>query len=177
MLRLWKKGLGMTDGERCLALAYVIVSGFGAALAFVIVTQLGNGAGLDRPFSNYESWIVLSGAIGSGCALYLAGGRIGQSGAIGFLRGCIAAIWISTVGAIIAGTLALPLYGTMFGPFVVIVTLLGQPLLAVFWFANLLAAHILVLTWRKERNSILYSLGQNEQGIRIGRLAVIDTAS
>ncbi|MCW1951376.1 MAG: hypothetical protein KIH44_008410, partial [Octadecabacter sp.] len=52
------------------------------------------------------------------------------------------------------GTLGLPLYGTMFGPFIVVVTLLGAPILAMLWAFTLLGIHILLASYQRERDSI-----------------------
>lgn len=144
----------MTDGERSLTLAYVFVALFGAGMAFVAVAQMGQGAIIGRAMNWYEWWIVTTGALGGVIALFLAGDRMGQPGWRGHLRGAMGAIWVSFVGALIAGTLALPLYGTMFGPFTLGVTLAGSPPLAALWFANLMSAHLLISAWRIERDSI-----------------------
>ena len=166
--------LRTTDGERCLALAYLIVALFGAGLAFVVATQISGGELLQRSLTNYERWLVLTGGIGGAGALYLAGDKMGQEGLIGHLRAIPAVIWVSFVGALISGTLSLPFYGTMFGPFTLGVTLVGSPVLACLWFANLFAAHILIGAWRAERDT-LFRRNQLDQhtnpAIRQGRVA------
>ena len=71
-------------------------------------------------------------------------------------------VWISFVGALIGGTLALPFYGTMFGPFTLVVTLLNAPFLAVLWIWTLFSAHLMIKERRIERDSIIYlELPQN----------------
>ncbi len=143
-----------TDGERCLALAYVVVGLFGAGMAFVAVTQLGHGEILARPMLVYEKWIVLCGLIGGICGLYLAGDRMGQPGWSGHLRAVYGAGIVSFAGPIIAGTLALPVYGTMFGPFTMAMIFFGSPMVGLLWLANLMAAHLLIGAWRAERDSV-----------------------
>ena len=64
------------------------------------------------------------------------------------LRGIIA---VSFVGTLIGGTLALPFYGTMFGPLMFVLTLVGHPGLAALWLATLIACHFLLQVWRRER--------------------------
>ena len=61
---------------------------------------------------------------------------------------------VTFFGPIIAGTLALPLYGTMFGPFTLGLIFFASPMTAVFWLGNLLGVHVLFLTWHSERDSI-----------------------
>ena len=67
------------------------------------------------------------------------------------------AILISFAGSLIAGTLALPLYGTMFGPFALAVIFVSSPLLAGLWAFNLFGVHVLMCQWRIERDSIFGS--------------------
>ncbi len=143
-----------TDGERSLALAYVVVALFGAGMAFVAVSQLSQGAIIARPMTWYETWIVLTGALGGVAALKFAGDKMGRPGWRGHVRAVMGSLWVSFVGALIAGTLSLPLYGTMFGPFTLGVILAGSPILAGLWFANLMSAHLLISAWCIERDSI-----------------------
>jgi hypothetical protein len=42
----------------------------------------------------------------------------------------------------------------MFGPFIVTVTLLGVPLLAILWAFNLFGVHVLMGIYQRERDSI-----------------------
>ena len=148
-----------TEGERARALAFFLLGVFGAGMGFLAVTRLSEGAFFDRGMSLYEYYIVLAGALGSMAALFLSGDRMGRPGADGVLRGLAGGVWVSFVGAVIAGTLALPGYGTMFGPFTMAVTLAGAPILAFFWVANLLAVHVLMANWQRERDSIFVPEG------------------
>jgi len=50
--------------------------------------------------------------------------------------------------------MALPLYGTMFGPFTLFVSLFSAPLLALLWVNVLVGAHFLLAIWRTERDTI-----------------------
>lgn len=153
--RLWAE----TQGERARALAYVIVVFGGAVLSFVSVGRLSRGPEL--PFVApdwYGLWIVASGGIGALGGLYLVRERLGQPGAGGWRRAIIAVLLLSFAGSIIAGTLALPIYGTMFGPLSLVVTLIDLPLLAAAWVGCVLLAHGLMRRWREERESIFAPL-------------------
>lgn len=143
-----------SEGERARALAFMIIALFGAGMAFLSVTQLNDRAFFDRGLTWYEIYIILCGALGGMAALFLSGDRMGQPGIEGTLRGFAGGIWVSFVGAVIGGTLALPLYGTMFGPFTLAVTLAGAPLLMLIWVSNLIAVHLLLRIWHRERDSI-----------------------
>lgn len=154
MSRFRRNLFSLTDGERCLVLAYLVVGIFGGGMAFVAVTQLGHGAILSRAMSLYEKWMVMAGMLGAMAGLYMAGDRMGQPGWAGHRRALFGAVFVTFVGSVVAGTLALPLYGTMFGPFTMAMTMVGAPVVALLWISNLLAAHMLIGAWRAERDSL-----------------------
>lgn len=141
-------------GERSRAIAFVIVGVFGAGIGFLVALRLGQGAILFEGMRGYDIWMMVAGAIGSMAALALAGQQFGRPGANGFLRALVASVWVSFLGSLIGGTLMLPFYGTMFGPFTLAVTLVGSPLFGVMWFLNLIGAHLMLSHWRRERDSI-----------------------
>lgn len=153
MNALWKR-LQLTEGERGVILAYFVVCVFGAGMALSVVGQLGGAETIMRSLSRYDIWIILSGCIGSGIGLYVGRNWMGHPGFSGWRNAIIGLFVITFAAAICAGTLALPFYGTMFGPFTVIMSFVGSPILAVFWFAILLSAHALMTDWRYERDSI-----------------------
>ena len=154
MRKRWRNRQIPTEGERARALAYITIALFGAGFAFLTVTRMYGARVLGAGLTWYDLWIVVSGGIGAAAALFLAGDRMGQPGFRGIYRALVGMIWVSFVGALIAGTLALPFYGTMFGPFTLGVTLTSAPLLAMLWFANLLSVHALLTRWHIERDSI-----------------------
>jgi len=116
-----------------MAYAYLVVMLFGAALSVNVVLTLGGIAAWMTPFSSYDYWVIFCGAVGAGVGLYLGRERFGHTGTRGAVQAAVGIVWISFVGALIGGTLALPFYGTMFGPFTLVVTLLNAPFLAVLW--------------------------------------------
>ncbi len=148
------KGRSFSDGERALAIALLATALFGAVVATIAVMRFDRGAVIGRPLSPYEIWIVASGAIGAAAGLYLWRHRIGHLGPRGAVRSLGGMVLVSVLGAVIAGTLALPLYGTMFGPFTLVVILASSPFAAMAWFVNQLAAHLLVQRFHAERDSI-----------------------
>ena len=143
--------LGYTQGERRMFLSYAITGLFGAGLALLVVYRLEEQSIFRRAFTAYEYWILASGAVGAMLALRMARDRLGRPGWRDPALGIFAT---SFLGAIIAGTLALPIYGTMFGPFAMVMVFLASPLTAILWFANLLAAHFMMRLWHAERDSI-----------------------
>lgn len=151
-LRLRKK-TKRSEGERARALAFMLVGTCSAALGFLAVLHL-NRAALFERFSLYEWWVVVASGLGGMIALFLAGDRLGQAGLRGFGRAFAGGIWVTFIGALIGGTLSLPFYGTMFGPFIVAVTLFGAPVLSMVWAFNLLGVHVLLGIYQRERDSI-----------------------
>lgn len=151
----------MTPGERGVLVAGLVVSIFGAGLAHSVVGQLGGSNTILRTLSHYDFWIIVSGALGAVFGLYLGRNWMGHPGFAGWRKASLGIFVITMISAICGGTLALPLYGTMFGPFSVIMTFFGNPILAVFWSAILLAAHALIIDWRFERDSIFREPADN----------------
>lgn len=149
-LRRFRK---LTEGELARALAFFLVGACSAGLGYLAVLHLDREA-LFTGLSWYQTWIVVASGLGGVIALFLAGDRLGQSGTTGAMRGAAGAIWVTFIGALIGGTLSLPFYGTMFGPFIVTVTLLGAPLLAMLWAFNLFGVHMLLGIYQRERDSI-----------------------
>ena len=145
---------GISEGERRRALAYLIVALFGAGLSFIAVTRLSGSEVIEHRLGWHQIWMVLAGAGGATGALHMLRHRMGMPGLPGLVRAIVGALLISFVGALIAGTLALPVYGTMFGPFTLAVMFVSAPFLAALWGANLIAAHFLMQSWQAERDSI-----------------------
>ncbi len=164
LLRLYRR-LRLTPGEQSILLAFFGVGLFGAVMAVNVMMTLGGVAASMTPFSAYDYWIILSGAVGACIGLF--GGRdwLGHSGARGAMKAAIGMLWISFMGGLVGGSLALPLYGTMFGPFTLFVSLFSAPFLALFWGCILIAAHLLLKIWRNERDSI-FNAAPTERGFQ-----------
>ena len=138
-------------GERRFLLAHLATGCLGAALALIVVLRLDPDAMFARPLGWYERWIIVSGFLGGAAGVWLARERLGRA----VWPDLPIALFILTgMGAIVGGTLALPLYGTMFGPFTLAVIFVASPVAATLWLANGLAAHVLMRSWHAERDSI-----------------------
>ncbi|EAR52624.1 methionine sulfoxide reductase B [Oceanicola granulosus HTCC2516] len=145
----------VTEGERARAAAYGLVAVIGAVMSFLVIQRLdADVRGPLHPLTFYEFWQIAAGAIGAAAALRLSGEMFGQPGLRGWKSAAMGVLFVSFVGALIAGTLVLPLYGTMFGPFSLAVALAGSPILALAWVSHLFGAHWLMRRWRDERDSI-----------------------
>ncbi|SEW20784.1 hypothetical protein SAMN04488515_1599 [Cognatiyoonia koreensis] len=154
MLRLKSAGFGPTPGERSLAIAYLGVAIFGAVISFSVVNRLGGSNAVIRPLGGYDFWVIISGALGAYGGLYLGRVWLGHPGMAGWLKALVAIPVISFIAALIGGTFALPGHGTMFGPLALLTTLIGNPLLALFWSCTILSAHYRFAIWREERETI-----------------------
>jgi len=145
---------GPTEGQRARLIAFFLVALFGMIMGYLAVLRFNDGTALAGGLNWYETWIVVAAGLGGVSALWLAGDRVGQHGPRTTPRVLAGLIWVSLVGAIIAGTLALPVYGTMFAPFTLVVTLMTSPLVVLFWTACMGAVHMCMVTYRSERDSV-----------------------
>ena len=150
--RLW-----LTEGEKGVFLAYVALAIFGAGMAHTVVNDLGGDDVILRKLSVWDVWMIFAGAIGADIGLFSARHSFGNGVRTALWGACI----VTGVATVIGGTLALPGYGTMFGPFAVFVTFWSSPLLFLFWCIMLLAVHLLFLKWRQERETIYASPKDN----------------
>ncbi len=148
-----RKKRKLSEGARARALAFFLAAISSGGLGFLAVVHLDQRA-LFEQMTPYQIWIIVASAIGGMLALFLAGDKVGSNGKTNIVRAVAGGIWVSFVGALIGGTLSLPLYGTMFGPFIVAVTLLGAPILAIVWIFNLVAIHVLMSKYQLERDTI-----------------------
>jgi hypothetical protein len=147
-----------SHGEYRLALAVLALFLFGAGLGLITALRLGHGGIMREGLGLYDIWLVLSGGLGAAGALFLLRDRFGHEGTAGLMRALGGIAGVSFLAPLIAGTLSLPLYGTMFGPFTFAVILAGMPVFAVVWFFMLALTHLMLRSLRDERESIFRPL-------------------
>ena len=97
-LRRLLRRVTLTEGEQSILLAFFGVAFFGAALALNIVMTLGGQEIMQRSFSAYDYWIVLSGALGGCVGLYMGRNWMGHPGLRGAAFALVGTIWISLFG-------------------------------------------------------------------------------
>lgn len=146
--------VALTHGERLRRAAYAATAIAGAVLALAVAVRLGHGAEDGPRLSTYDIWVTLAGLAGGFVGLRLTEHLFGHPGAWGFLRAAGGLVLICVTAPVVAGSLALPLYGTMFGPFMFGTTLFAVPLLGLIWAGTLLAVHLCLAPWRRERDSV-----------------------
>lgn len=155
--------LTLSAGEQSLAFGFAKVCLAGALTAVTTADMLLQGA-LDH---GVFVWSILCGALGVGWALVVCIRWLGHSGRIGVFKFVFAALSIGFVGAVAAGSLILPIYGTMFGPFALTMAFVNVPGLALIWFVSIGAAHCAAIRWREEHDTIFHvELPETEGQIR-----------
>lgn len=148
----------ISRGERSFIFAMIGTSILGATLSCVAVMHLSETSPESRISTAITYWTLLAGCIGGASGLWACYERwFGHEGARGWASALIGAFITSGIGSVIAGTLILPFYGTMFGPFQLIMLIVAYPSLGLIWLGMLMCAHGLLGQWRQERDSIFQS--------------------
>lgn len=168
------KVIHLTRGEKSLAVAFGAVVAMSAGITILVMSGLEGENAIPPEPTWYDNWVIFAGALSGGIALYLARGWMGMQGYVGFARAAVGSVAVALGAAVIAGTLILPLYGTIFGPIMVVTQFLDLPLLALSWFAVTMAAHALIGRWREER-ALGYGRGADRGAVtQLSRLSQIN---
>jgi hypothetical protein len=146
--------IALSQGQTLRRAAYAVTAAAGALLALAVVVRLGHPQDGVGGLTTYDVWVTLAGFAGGFAGLRLTEHLFGHPGAWGVLRAMGGIVMICVTAPVIAGSLALPLYGTMFGPFMFGTTLVAVPLLGLIWAGTLLAVHLCLAPWRRERDSV-----------------------
>ena len=142
-----------SPAERTVLTAYFGLSATGALLGFDALEEL---QAMDElvgvTAGNWLSTILAaSGALLAAIILRESFGRPGLLGAgQAFVSSCVA----TCLMGIIAGTFLLPVFGTMFGPWLIITTLIVKPWLALPWALALFGFHLARSEYDRERETI-----------------------
>lgn len=158
-----KNWLHPSRGEKGMCWAHVIVAIFGAGLSFTAINRLGGNTEIIRSFSAYDYWAILSGALGAAAALFVGRRWFGWPGVRGLFTALCGVPVISFMGGLIGGTLALPVYGTMFGPMALAVTFYDNPMVTLFWVLTVMCAHFLIAIYRSERDTVFRDIPKQEE--------------
>lgn len=129
----------------------MIAAFFGAALAIVVVNKFSNQAPRFEHVYFYDVWALLSGAVGASLGLFLGRRWMGRPGVKGACCAMVGALAITFTAALIGGSLALPIYGTMFGPLAVVSTFYEVPIAALLWLSMIYLCHRAFSHYRQER--------------------------
>lgn len=145
----------LSVGERRFLVALCGTGVLGAVLACIGVMRLSDTSPASQSEFVFTYWTAVAGFVGAAGGFMSSYSRwFGHIGSSGWLSALCGAMVLSGVGSVVAGSLILPLYGTMFGPLQLVTTLIAHPLLAVSWIGMLICVHGLLRPWRAERDSI-----------------------
>ena len=161
----------LTQGEKALFASYACAGVAGAWTSYIVTLRLlDRDAVLSSPMGIFELWTFIAGAVGAILAIYLNRRWFGHHGLSGIRFTLVAILNTTFVAAVIGGTLALPIYGTMFGPLAITGTFWASPPILYLWLASLLGANFAYGLYRKERDSVFLARLPSEDEISNQRL-------
>jgi hypothetical protein len=141
----------LSRAERALLLAYGLVVAVGALIGFfTLYNQFVAAEGI----SVYRGWLGIGGMIGALLGVRLSRDGFGHEGTRGALRAVFASCVATGLTGVIGGTIALPILGTMFGPWLLVVSFAQGPALLLLWLIALLVVQRAYGLLRDERDSI-----------------------
>ena len=143
---------GLSNGDKAMALTAVVFFVVSTLVSSAVVNVLHPTNNPSAMMTAAQLWFVTAGVVGAFVARILAHRWFGLPGPVGWLQAGVGCIMVTTLAGIIGGTIALPIYGTMFGPMMVTVTLAADPLLTMSWFAALMSSHLSARVIRDERD-------------------------
>ena len=160
-----------TDGERALFAAFVAAGLAGAWVTLIVTNRLLGEESLFFEFVSFHGlWNFIAGAIGTVSSIYLNRRWFGHEGLAG-LRYTAGAILNTTfVATLIAGTFALPFYGTMFGPLAIVGTFWTSPAVLAIWLFVLAGVNLAYGVYRRERASVFEAKLPSETEVYFKRL-------
>ena len=151
MFTRFMKAMYITRGEKYFVLAYAAVIAMTAGITMLIMSGVEGASAIPAEPSFYAFWVIFSGALSGGVALFAARGWMGKPGTFGFARALVGSVAVAVVAAISAGTLIQPFDGTFYAPMMLLTEFIDKPWLAVAWFAVLLGAHYMMTLIVEER--------------------------
>ncbi|SHI61000.1 hypothetical protein [Wenxinia saemankumensis] len=151
---LKRNNLKLSAGERQQVQSYAAMALVSAFVGYVVVVNLDAGRSVFDPLGPYHVWLIVAATLGGVLGLHFVRSHLGHSGPRGWLRLARAIAQGTLYAGLFGGTLALPLYGTMFGPFTLLVTLAAWPAVGLMWVLIYLIAHLHRAEYQRERDSI-----------------------
>lgn len=147
-----------TEGERHFYWALFGIGSLASVMACVITIRLSAHETSSLTYHIFTLWTVVAGFVGGICGFLSSYNRwLGFPGKTGWIRAVTGGVMISGIATVVSGTLILPYYGTMFAPLQFVVAMIEWPYLALIWSGIMICAHKLLVSWRRERESIFES--------------------
>lgn len=101
-----------------------------------------------------RGWLATSGGLGAIIGLRAMVTQFGRPGLWGTLSSGFAGLIAALVLGVVGGTLVLPAYGTMFGPWLVLAGFLKAPIIMVPWAFVVFGVHKAQQSYTRERETI-----------------------
>lgn len=98
-------------------------------------------------------WLGVAGAVGAAAAAYSARNSFGRSGRYGAMIAVVGGVAATLVLGIVGGTIVLPIYGTMFGPWLTVVSAFEGNTAIVPWAAALYGFHRAIAYYQWDREA------------------------
>ena len=123
------------------ALAFLCLCTAGSLLGTAALTKL-----LAAPQSMSSNitgcWLAVSCTIGAGAAAYILRHQFGRPGHLGALVALAGIINVTFVSSVVSGSLLIPIFGTMFGPWLMFGHILEGNIAVLPWVLSLYAFHL-----------------------------------
>lgn len=132
----------------------LIASGLiGLAMGVKGIDKLRRGGVDVAPLTGFEYWIIIV-SFCTGAAVFLFNvDRMGRPG----WKGCATCIYgvcrMVFFGALIGGTIMLPVHGTIYAPVIIMSVALETPMDLLIWFVEICVCHKLIMDWRNEKRA------------------------
>ncbi|MEL6608118.1 MAG: hypothetical protein AAFO93_04320 [Pseudomonadota bacterium] len=139
--------------EWALILAFAALALAGAVLGMYALRDL-NALDSFTSRDTARGWLAMSGAMGACLSAMAMRDRFGRVGRGSLWHAAVAGVITTMLVGIVAGTLVLPIFGTMFGPWLVLIALLNMPVLAVPWMFALWGYDTARRSYTAERESL-----------------------
>jgi hypothetical protein len=89
-------------------------------------------------------WVPIASLLAGAIAILYLRDCFGHPGLVGHFRAISGMVGAALLAMVVAGTLSLPVYGTMFGPLMALTVLVAVPSVIVVWCLSLAVAHLLL---------------------------------
>ncbi|PIE18340.1 MAG: hypothetical protein CSA65_05380 [Proteobacteria bacterium] len=138
-------------GDRILLLLFLYHGCVAGAAGYGAAQRLRHDGVLAGMSDHMIAWIVVAAILGMMVGFAIHFRAIGHPGACGIVRSLAAQIMLTLTATLIAGTLIVPLHGTLYGPLVVVELAVDGPVPLAVWPFEALTIHWLMKIWQAEK--------------------------
>lgn len=141
-------------GRRLLVALYLHYFCIGLGTGMAAVTVMRNSGVIAHHSMLFCLWIAFVAGAGAVCAFHLHRHKLGWPGMHGVRRALKANLVMLMVGALVAGTLAVPALGTLYAPFIAVALMISGPMPFIMLVVNVALTHILMVYWRRDMHGL-----------------------